>query len=394
MGCEVATRTSIVYGMVSTGSGGSTSEGMVEVPTAELHFDLRNPRLFLDGDLGDDPSDTELIRLLWRDFAVDEVALSISENGFFHHEPLFATMEKGRRVVVEGNRRLAAVRLLVDPNLREAVGATDLPGISPEGKRKLEFLPVIECERGGIWPFVGFKHVNGPQAWQAYAKAQYVAWVHDELGVSLPDIARSIGDRHTTVRRLYRGLMALLQAEHNGVFDREDRWKKHFSFSHLYTGLGYSNIQSFLGIDNEHSFRRDPVPEDHVKELGDLCLWLYGRKSTGTPPVIRSQNPDLRNLDSALGNSRGVVALQRGLSLEVVLDIAAGDEALFKEALVTARHELQQARGKQLTGDSGDVDTLQIANEVFDLADRLVTEMEDSRREGRAQRRRRRRVVP
>ena len=379
--------------MAATDAGTSTPEGLAEVRTDELHFDRRNPRLFLEDELKGDPSDTDLIRVLWRDFAVDELALSIGSNGFFRHEPLFATMEEGRRVVVEGNRRLAAVRLLVDAELRREVGATDLPQISSERKHELERLPVIECERGEVWQFVGFKHVNGPQAWQSYAKAQYVAWVHHELGVSLHDIASTIGDRHTTVRRLYRGLMALLQAEHHGVFDREDRWKKHFSFSHLYTGLGYSNIQSFLGIDDEHSFCRDPVPEHRVKELGDLCLWLYGRKSTSTQPVVRSQNPHLRNLDSALGSPRGVTALQRGLPLNVVLEIAAGDEALFKEALIAARHELQQARGKQLTGDTGDVDTLQVANEVLELADRLVTEMEDHRREGRARRRRKRRAT-
>ena len=245
-----------------------------------------------------------------------------------------------------------------------------------------------------MWQFIGFKHVNGPQSWQSYAKAQYVAWVHDELGVTLPDVARRIGDQHTTVRRLYRGLMTLHQAENKGVFDRGDRWKKHFSFSHLYTGLGYSNIQGFLGIDDEQSFRRDPVPEDHVKDLGDLCLWLYGRKSTGTPPIVRSQNPDLRNLDTAIGNARGMVALRRGLPLDVVLDISTGDENLFKEGLITALNGLQQARGKQLTGDSGDADTIQIANEVLDLADRLVTDMEDYRREGRARRRRKRRSTP
>ena len=140
--------------------------------------------------------------------------------------------------------------------------------------------------------------------------------------------------------------MALRQAEQRRVFDRADRWKKHFSFSHLYTGLGYSNIQGFLGIDDENSFRSDPVPEDHVKDLGNLCLWLYGRKSTGTPPVVRSQNPDLRNLDIAIGSSRGLVALQRGLPLDVVLEISAGDEELFKGGLIAALNGLQEARGQ------------------------------------------------
>ena len=106
-------------------AGASASELLVDTPTAELHFDRRNPRLFLEDSLTRDLSDTDFVHLLWRDFAVDEVALSIGNNGFFRHEPLFVTMEEGRRVVIEGNRRLAAVRLLVDPDLRKEVGATD-----------------------------------------------------------------------------------------------------------------------------------------------------------------------------------------------------------------------------------------------------------------------------
>ena len=100
----------------------SASERLVNIPTAELHFDRRNPRLFLEPNLAKDLSDTDFVRLLWRDFAVDEVALSIGSNGFFRHEPLFIAVEEGRRVVIEGNRRLAAVRLLLDPKLRREVG--------------------------------------------------------------------------------------------------------------------------------------------------------------------------------------------------------------------------------------------------------------------------------
>jgi len=321
---------------------------------------------------------------------VDEVALSIASNGYFEHEPLFASREDGELVVVEGNRRLAAVKLLLDGELRKTVGATDLPKITKKRRDELQSLPVVECERKDVWHYVGFKHVNGAQAWQSYAKAQYVAWVHNELGESLDSIAQRIGDRHATVRRLYRGLMVLEQAQASGRFDLDDRWKRHFSFSHLYTGLDYQNIQELLGIDNETSFRPNPVPKRRLDALGDLCRWLYGRKSTETRPIVQSQNPDLRNLDSAIGNADGLVALRRGLPLDVVLDISTGDEELFRGHLIDARHLLQEARGKQLTGDQGDPDTLRIANEVFELADRLVTDMEQTRKADRAGRRKNR----
>lgn len=370
--------------MVEHPLSGEAMAPVTWMPVDELNFDRKNPRLFLDRDL----EESELVRLLWREFAVDELALSIAGNGYFEHEPLFVAQEHGKYVVVEGNRRLAAVKLLLDAQLRRSVGANDLPQITDERRQQLRELPVVRSERHEIWHYIGFKHVNGSQTWQSYAKAQYIAWVHNDLGQPLDEIARRIGDRHSTVKRLYRGLMVLRQAENSGRFDLDDRWKKHFSFSHLYTGLDYQNIQELLGIDNESSFRPNPVPPERIQALGDLCLWLYGRKSTDTQPMVQSQNPDLRRLDTAIGSSEGLVALRRGLPLDVVIDISVGDEELFRGHLIDARHRLQEARGKQLTGDQGDADTLRLANEILELADRLVSDMEDHRRAERADRRR------
>jgi len=373
-----------VRGMAEHPSSGEAMAPITWSPVDELCFDRKNPRLFLDGDL----EESELLRLLWRDFAVDELALSIAGNGYFEHEPLFVAREDGRYVVIEGNRRLAAVKLLLDDRLRELVGAKDLPQITKQRRQGLGLLPVVLSARQDIWHYIGFKHVNGSQPWQSYAKAQYIAWVHNDLGQPLDEIAQRIGDRHSTVKRLYRGLMVLQQAERSGRFDLDDRWKKHFSFSHLYTGLDYQNIQELLGIDNESSFRPDPVPHGRLEALGHLCLWLYGRKSTDTRPLVQSQNPDLRRLDTAIGSSAGLVALRRGLPLDLVMDISTGDEELFKGHLIEARHRLQEARGKQLTGDQDDADTLRLASEILELADRLVSDMEDHRRAERAGRRR------
>ena len=142
-----------------------------------------------------------------------------------------------------------------------------------------------------------------------------------------------------------------------------------------------------LGIDNDASFRADPVPSESIEALGDLCLWLYGRNSTDTRPLVQSQNPDLRRLDTAIGSSAGLIALRRGLPLDVVMDISTGDRELFRRHLIEAKHRLQEARGKQLTGDPGDGDTLRMATEILELADHLVSDMEDNRRANRAGRR-------
>src|SRR5262249_48044391 len=153
-----------------------------------------------------------------------------------------------------------------------------VPAISAAARKKLDDLPVIVCDRDEVWAYLGFKHINGPQAWESYPKAAYIAWVHNELDVSLEEISRRIGDKHSTVERLYDAMMVLEQAEDSGEFDREDRFKPHFSFSHLTTGLGYSGIQAFLGLPRgERTIgKRRPVPRGHVDNLGELMLWLYG----------------------------------------------------------------------------------------------------------------------
>jgi ParB-like nuclease domain len=358
-----------------------TTPAPQQIDEQDLRFDPRNPRV---ADDDPDASQQTLLQTLWRDFAVDELALSIAANGFFDHEPLFAAPEDGHFVVVEGNRRLAAVRLLRYRELRASVGATDLPTIGKRAAAALEKLPVIVADREDVWQYVGFKHVNGPQVWRSHSKAQYIAWVHNDLKVSLEEIAKQIGDKHRTVRRLYRALMVLEQAAEADVFHVEDRARKQFAFSHLYTGLDYHGFEKFLGITPERSYRPSPVPKSKVPELGQLLVWLYGSKSRGEEPVIRSQNPDLRILDSILPTKNGVAALERGLGLTVSHDISRGDDAIFRETLLAARQSLQEARGKLLTGYKGERDLKTVSEDIVELAESIDAEMIERTRGRRA----------
>ncbi len=345
------------------------------LPVDDLHFDTSNPRLVEV--LRGEESDEEILRILWREMAVDEIALSVANNGFFLHEPIFATKEGGEYVVIEGNRRLAAVKLLRNGKLRRQLAATDLPEISDKLVKQLATLPVIVVKsRNDLWQYIGFRHVNGPQTWQSFAKASYIAWVHNKLGVELEDISKQIGDKNVTVHRLYRGLMALRQAERAGVFSRSDRWKKHFSFSHLYTGLDYPGIQAFIGLDPKDSYQQNPVPKVKLKSLGLFCEWLYGSKKKRKPPLIESQNPDLRILDEILQSKEGIVALNRGLPLKVSYEISKGDNLVFREAIQAGKQALQKARGTLLSGYQGERDLFDTATEILDLASTIRNEMD------------------
>ena len=306
---------------------------------------------------------------------VKELVLSIAASGYFRHEPVIVTSEGGRNVVIEGNRRLAAVMLLRQPALGKNFNAC-IPGISRERRESLARIPGLLSTREDAWRYLGFKHVNGPAKWGSYAKSQYIANVHRDFDVPLDEIARQIGDTHNTVRRLYRGLMVIEQAERLGAFSRDDRWRGHFAFSHLYTGLPYPGISEFLDLQSANEETQDPVPAKKKGNLRELLVWMYGSKSEKKPPVIQSQNPHLRWLDAVLANREALAALRRGAELSLAFEISRPSSNLFEEALVAAKQHLEKARGILSTGYDGSKELLRIAAATADLAYDLHEEME------------------
>ena len=357
------------------------------VPTkvSSLAFDLRNPRL-AEYDLTDGATETELIGVLWEAMDVRELVLSIAASGFFRHEPLIVAREDGKNVVIEGNRRLAAVKLLRDPGLAKEL-AVSVPTLAPAEAAALETLPTVQGTRESAWRYLGFKHVNGPAKWSSYAKSRYVAEVHRKYGVGLDDIAGQIGDTHKTVRRLYRSLMVIEQAERMNLFRRSDRARSHFSFSHLYTGLDYPGISGFLDLSPDSDEKRDPVPREREEELRDLCLWLYGSKKEETPPVVQSQNPHLRQLDAVVASKEAISALRAGESLAVAYEISRSSTTVFEESLYGAQRLLQKARGLLSDGYDGSGELLRTAESVATIADDLVDDMKRKRKFRKARRR-------
>ena len=367
------------------------------VPTEKLLLDKHNPRL--TGMLSADspalllPIDSleaqnELLRVIWESMAIDELAASISASGFYGHEPLLVEpLENDREkfVVIEGNRRLATVRLLLSEKHRRELKATDLPLLKGGELEALRELPAWKTSREKAWQAIGFKHVHGPRRWTSYAKAEYIFRLREEQGLDLPEIAKKIGDNHKTVTRLYRALTVVRQAEEWGVFHRDDRRKKHFSFSHLYVGLGYSGIAGFIGLKPEaESLDGAPVPVEKKEELGELLVWIYGSEKANRDPIVQSQNPDIHRLNQALQKRDGLDVLRAVSSLEEAAEAAEGDRAVFYDCLLRAKIALEKALGKT-AGYKGDPELLRIAEALHGLVENLVRLMDhdDARRKAR-----------
>ena len=349
------------------------SEKIIPVEVSDLTFDLKNPRLPEFG-LTDNATEADVIKVLWEAMDVEELVMSIAASGFFPHEPLIVAEEGGKSIVIEGNRRLAAVKVLLNPKIAEDLKA-DIPTLTKRARSALQELPTVSGTRENAWRYLGFKHVNGPAKWSSYAKSRYIADVHRNFGVKLEDIAKQIGDTHRTVQRLFRGLMVIEQAEQLKVFNRDDRWRNRFAFSHLYTGLDYDGISAFIGLQPETDEDPEPVPPEKKEELRELCLWMYGSKKENKPPVVERQNPNLRELNAVVANREALAALRKEVALSVAYEMSRPSSTVFEEALLAAKRDLQKAHSLLSTAYDGSEELLKTAGTVAVLADDLYEEM-------------------
>lgn len=360
------------------------TQKITPMKVSDLAFDLKNPRLPEFG-LTDKSTEDEVIQILWDAMDVKELVMSIASSGFFRHEPLIVAREARKNVVIEGNRRLAAVKILLKPALVKDPNA-DVPSATNSAKKALQELPTLPGTRESAWRYLGFKHVNGPAKWSSYAKARYIADVYRNFSVKLEDIAKQIGDTHKTVQRLFRGLMVIEQAERLKVFQRDDRWRNHFSFSHLYTGLDYDGISTFIGLRPETEENQEPVPNEKKEELRELCRWMYGSKREGVRPIIESQNPHLRQLNTVLCSREALAALRNGDSLDHAFEASRPSSTVFEESLLASKRNLEKARSLLSTGYDGSEELLRKADEVATLADDLYREMDRKRNPNRKRR--------
>jgi hypothetical protein len=351
-----------------------------KVPTDLLDYDPNNPRLAEDGIKN--PTEADIVVALAEMADLSELVESIAANGYMNIEPMIAQRIGDRYRVLEGNRRLAAIRILQQPSLAKGTGIA-VPEISKTNLSTLKEVTVYAVANPDqAREFIGFKHINGPHKWDAIAKARFAAdWYKREKdkGVTIDMIARRLGDNHDTVLRLVNGMFVLDQAEGAKVFSVKDRYPgKRFAFSHLYTALTRPGYREFLGLPEEWRDEDpvpDPVPKNRIENLQRVMMWLYGSKDDNIKPVVNSQNPDIKDLAAVLANSRARTIMMLRNDLREAYKQIEHKGARFEAALVNAKQEAETAMG-QITGyDPSDSTLLEIGKDLRETSEQLYSSM-------------------
>jgi hypothetical protein len=264
---------------------------------ASLHLDAKNPRL---GRETWARAPREIIQYLFDHDKALEVAQSIAARGYFPNEPLLAVKEDGHTVVVEGNRRLAALKALREPGLLEGRYQRKLERLSHqiEDLDDIATIPVtIAPSRRATDRQVAGRHIGTPVlAWQAENRASFILdklsegysddQLRDHLGFSTADIqaareTRAIADIARSLS-LPQEVMAKLENPRAKLFTTIER------VINSSVGREYLKVEP----DPQHGLRGNTTKAEFLRGFGklvtDIALGRQSSRSLNTNDNIRS----------------------------------------------------------------------------------------------------------
>lgn len=316
-------------------------------PLAELKLDVFNPRF---GGIATGARDqADVLDHIVNTFSVDDLLSSLSVNGYFEAEPLVVREEGGEFIVAEGNRRLAACLMLSGDvrAYRQAEKAEAfISAWKAHGSPSIDPIPVIifrgSNSKKSLLSYLGVRHISSSRSWDSYAKAAWVADVVEQHGLPVPDIAKMIGDRHNTVERLLQGYYLVRQLEESGYFRPGDSQRKgrgsvsEYPFSWVYTILGYSAAQKYLGIE-PGAAKPLPLKKENKPKGRVLMRAMFGDKSQGRSSAVNDSR-QLGDLAALLVNPETLTLIEQGKNVdEIKAAVQPIDEKL--------RTGIEQVRG-------------------------------------------------
>jgi hypothetical protein len=312
------------------------------VPFGELLLDPENPRLPEELQGG---SQEQILGYLRENAVLDELARSYLNNGFFPHEHLIATPDNGSYIVLEGNRRLAAVKVLLeDQDAEEIELPFDLEDELTDARRlELSELPVfVVPDRSEVRKYLGFRHIGGIKSWSAEAKARYLAAEVDRVKEAenpFLNVARRVGSNVQGVRHAFIAISSLRHAREEFGIDTSS--VQHRRFGVWVRAMNSPDLRNYIGLGDPRSYDEviDQLKKLNQDHLQEVLLDLIPKEGKKKPLLADSR--DVTLYAQALQNEQAHKALREYEDIGLVRQIV-------EEAGLAARIQ-NLAQGIELT---------------------------------------------
>lgn len=353
------------------------------IPVDKLLFDPKNPRLpsSVKGE-----NERAVLNWMLTDATIIELMSSIGEQGYFPGEPLLAipAKKKGFYEVIEGNRRLASVKLLRNPELAPTK-AKSVQIVSEEAKREPpDVLPALVYEkREKILDYLGYRHITGIKEWDPLAKARYLDQLRKKFSNLSPEeqyrsLARIIGSRADYVARLLTGFGVYEYIDDQSFFKIRGLNEDSFDFSVFTTALNYADIAEFVGLEHRGDTSLTHLNKENLKLL---ISWMFERYAEGKTRLGESRN--LKELSAIVSSPRALEAFIAGVPLERAYLLTEEPALLFSKAINDAKARLMDAHessylvDKPLQSDSEMLlDVMKLARDLRSLVENKLFALE------------------
>lgn len=313
----------------------------VYLPLNQLQFDPNNPRIVEQ--IGAKPTQADIFRLLTQgEMRATELVPSFVENGYIPYEPLIVRQQGAKFTVLEGNRRLAALRTLEeseDPEERAAFA-----------QHKLQRVPclVFTGDEKQLLAYLGLRHLSKTKDWSTNAKGNFVERIL-ESGLKLPEAAKITNTTTSSLRLILLTRRMFEQAENLGLsLPNANQAEGETLFWHLGDALRRTHTKNYLSLEeNDNPLEQPTFDETNFERL---VTWIYGSSKTKQRPLITSIR-DIPILNDCLGNERAAKSLEGGSTLE-----EAAEEMQLGGARVTSHLERARKSIQRGTGELSGVD--------------------------------------
>lgn len=310
-----------------------------EVSVDELLLDDENPRL---PENLKPKTQTALLKWMANEYNTVEVARSIAQHGYFDSEPMIAIKTGDKYKIVEGNRRLTAVKLLLDAELRESLEleeADEWDEIAEAADLEDRFPVQVAKNRRAVAPIIGYRHIAGIEPWEPWAKARFIAKQIEQERQSFEQVARIVGESESEVRAHYRNYRVASDAEKKLKVSAE-RVKKSFGF--FTRAMNSVGLREHMGAPAPNAVKRNArvLRKQKKKEVTEVFSWLFGDKDN--EPVI-SESRQISDLGQVVASPEALEVLRENRNLEEALMASGGVRTRLLKRLSAALTGLEKA---------------------------------------------------